>query len=651
MAPGFMLQIGVADPMLVDAAVVDSVQLGELQNQIGAASNPINIELVKLHAWPEANRWLLLQFLQSLNIDTLRVNGREFTDLFDAVLDGMVPPNNMLEHTRTIQAAVETAALMKPAYPEVPADKISKRIIAMGGAALAVNKIAKRILEINNPQAHANAGGDDVHDALAAADGFIAKLRADIGVENAERPVLIYFREFFYTYNGITWCRMDDSLFHAQVTRFLQTTIPPTATFIKNVIENLKGRAYFPDWTLDPPFYIENIATGKTNNLSYIVCRNGMLNITEAMAGDTLLTLYPHDSRWFSQVALPFDYDPDAQCPRWEGFLNEVLPQTSHEDNRQQVLEEFIGYTMQPSTSREKMLIIFGNGANGKSVALNVITGLLGDKNVAAVPFDQLSERFSLGSLVGKAANITRELSHLSKLNEGLLKQLISGEPINMDAKFKDPRLMKFKAKLLVATNELPAFSDPTDGMWRRLILMPFNHQIPESQRNPNLTNELQLELPGIFNRALAGLRRLNTQGEFSDCAICAAALSNHRGSSDSAVEFFHALCVRQPGKLVHIQRLYELYDYFCDKRNRKPLGETTFGQRMKTLHIQRVRGPANSLGHRPWLYKDVGLNKDGAQWHTKYTHETNPMHHSIYHEPVKPAQAVSQPVPTASAN
>ena len=92
----------------------------------------------------------------------------------------------------------------------------------------------------------------------------------------------------------------------------------------------------------------------------------------------------------------------------------------------------------------------------------------------------------------GKAANITRELSHLGKVNEGLLKSLISGEEMDVNRKHKDPIKIKSRAKLVVATNELPTFSDTTEGIWRRMILMPMVVQIREQDQNR--------ELAGLFN-------------------------------------------------------------------------------------------------------------------------------------------------------
>src|SRR5205814_4102 len=147
-----------------------------------------------------------------------------------------------------------------------------------------------------------------------------------------------------------------------------------------------------------------------------------------------------------------------------------------------------------------------GEGANGKSVVCGVLTALLGGGNVAHVPLESFGERFALNQTLGKLANIASEVGELDKVAEGKLKGFTSGERMMFDRKGRDPVEAMPTARLVLATNNRPRFSDKSDGVWRRMLLIPFQVQITAEERvygmdKPDWWIE-KGELPGIFNWA-----------------------------------------------------------------------------------------------------------------------------------------------------
>lgn len=123
-------------------------------------------------------------------------------------------------------------------------------------------------------------------------------------------------------------------------------------------------------------------------------------------------------------------------------------------------------------------------------------------------------------------------------MQEGLLKQLVSGEPTQVNIKHQSPVTMYPSAKLVFSTNYLPPFTDTSDGIWRRMLVIPFHERFGEDRCDLHRTEHLCQELPGILNWALVGAQRLLQQGAFTRCAVCDQACCEHRHDSDPFRQF-----------------------------------------------------------------------------------------------------------------
>jgi putative DNA primase/helicase len=99
------------------------------------------------------------------------------------------------------------------------------------------------------------------------------------------------------------------------------------------------------------------------------------------------------------------------------------------------------------------------------------------------------------------------------KLNEGILKQFVSGDTMYFDRKGILGINAKPTARLMIWANDRPAISDRSNGIWRRLLYLPFRVAIPDAEQDRQLAEKLRAEMPGILNWALAGRQRLHSQG------------------------------------------------------------------------------------------------------------------------------------------
>ena len=213
-------------------------------------------------------------------------------------------------------------------------------------------------------------------------------------------------------------------------------------------------------------------------------------------------------------MQLPFNYDPNAECPRFHEFLNQVFRE---DEELISLVQEIMGYCLSPSIEAQKFFIFYSDGSYGKSVLCSILHHLAGgDKNVSSVTLSNLNQKFQRAELFGKIVNISTE-NEASKFNTEALKSITSGDPIQIEHKFQKPFTTRLTAKLLFAMNRLPEPQDKTFAFYRRMILVPFNTKFVdnphegtnEMKRNPQIEEELLEELPAILAWCIEGLKRL----------------------------------------------------------------------------------------------------------------------------------------------
>jgi P4 family phage/plasmid primase-like protien len=234
---------------------------------------------------------------------------------------------------------------------------------------------------------------------------------------------------------------------------------------------------------------------------------------------------------------------------------------------------------------------------------------MLGDENVSHLSLDKLGGQFALQSLLGKSANLCGDLCEIDAVAEGVLKRLTGGDRLTVDRKFKTPVPMEPSVKLIFATNALPRFSDKSQGVWRRLMTVPFRVAIPDGEQDQTLATKLCSELPGIVNWALAGLARLLKQGHFTRCTVCEATARKHRWDCDPVAQFLDESNLYPPPdaepRYIKRNEIYTRYKNWCENANLKPLGQTKF-----TAEINKRKGleyKRESTGDRQYYWLGMG--------------------------------------------
>ena len=281
-------------------------------------------------------------------------------------------------------------------------------------------------------------------------------------------------------------------------------------------------------------------------------------------------------SKWVSVTQMDYGYDADAFCTRWRNFLDEVLPDKA----MQNILQEFLGcvFIDRKKAKIEKMMVLLGPGANGKSVVHDVVRALLGEDNVTSFGIAELTGGYDLKKNIttinGKRLNYASEISSstFTHVNDQL-KKLISGEPMSARANYRDNFMATDIPLIMANANRLPGMNkDDIKAMSRRFLILPFNVEIPVSKQNPMLARELCEELPGIFNWVMEGRDRYIANGyAFSESKKIEEEPAHYKLQGSTTVEFlldrgYNAKRrdnYEQP-KWVKAQDLYKEYKEWC---------------------------------------------------------------------------------------
>jgi putative DNA primase/helicase len=374
--------------------------------------------------------------------------------------------------------------------------------------------------------------------------------------------------DFLYQYNGEFWRVIDREQlcdFLGESARLLGVDAITAAyhQFRDHLYKQFLAVAHLPKPT-------------PVDGVCLINLRNGTFEITQTRFG-----LRPFCREDFLTHQLPFDYDETADAPCWQNFLSEVLP----DETRRKVLAEYIGYVF-TRLKLEKTLMLYGRGANGKSVVFDVINSLLGRENVTNHSLSSLSHEYHRAKLANKLLNYSSDISN--RLEADVFKRLTSGEPVDARLPYGQPFIMTKYARLLFNCNELPRDVEHTEAFFRRFLILPFDVTIPEDRQDKRLAEKIiQSELSGVFNWVLKGLRRLLQQESFTQCEAARNALKLYRKESDSVAMFvdeegYEKVSEREEATLLKV--VFSEYRSFCAENGFRCASSRTLRQRLEDL-------------------------------------------------------------------
>jgi len=440
-----------------------------------------------------------------------------------------------------------------------------------------------------------------------------------------------YWRQEWYTWKPDRACyqKIDDTELRAKIGASVKLEFdrlnlieqkesesdkPPiarkvTTQLVNNVVNATAGMQIVP-YSVEPMTWLSD--NGERSQHNFVSVRNGILDLDRLLA-DHDDCILPHSPNWFSTVCLPYNFDPTARCPQWEAFLEKSL---EGDVDRINILQEWAGYCLMPDTSQQKFLAMEGEGGNGKSVFMAGLQAIIGPRNCSNIGLECLArDGYDASETYGKLVNICADVGEIDKISEGNLKSFTSGDVMSFRRKFLGVLTVKPTARLVLAFNKRPRFHDPTDGVWRRMLLVPWRIQIAEDERVYGMDSidwwNRSGELSGMFNWALRGLFRLRNQGRFTHSEIVTEAVADYKDEANPCHVFLKENFEFNASNVVSSNTAYGFYCKWAEKNGYKQMNERTFGKEIKRVFPKIERKKGGTRTSRFYFYQGLAFSQD----------------------------------------
>lgn len=336
--------------------------------------------------------------------------------------------------------------------------------------------------------------------------------------------------------------------------------------------------------------------------------RNGTLNLKT-------LELLPHTQDHLLTHMADVAFDSLATCPTWERFIREV---TDGSEELAAFLQRSCGLALSGDVSEQCLWLHYGEGRNGKSTLLTVLTDLLGTY-AGPAPMDLLLTKHGRGKeaetqfagLAGKRLVTTVEADSGVRFSEATVKLLTGGDMVLARRLYEQAWPLKPTWKLHVAANHKPLVKGTDEGIWRRLLLTPWLVRFDGAREDKDLKDKLRAEFSGILSWCLYGFARWQQERLAAPDSVLAAT-TEYRGENDVLGTWLEECCVRQASAVAEAGDLFRSFKLWADDRGEHAGTATAFGLQLERLGFSKER-PSNGRYRFKTIRRGIGLLAHGG--------------------------------------
>ncbi|MEU5196084.1 phage/plasmid primase, P4 family [Streptomyces scabiei] len=307
--------------------------------------------------------------------------------------------------------------------------------------------------------------------------------------------------------------------------------------------------------------------------------------------------------------------------PRWHSFLRDTFGDDGQGLETIRFLHLLLGYSVTGDVGAQVMPFLYGAGANGKSVLLEVTMQILGDYANAAPPgFLMEKGKFAehsteLTELHGRRIVVCSELKPNDKFNEARVKLLTGGDSITARRMRQDFMTFTPTHKLWLLGNHRPEVGTGGHAFWRRMRIIPFERRVPDERKIDNLAAELVAEEgPGILQWLIDGARQyLSTRDPLTGPPSVRIATAAYETTEDHIGRFITERCTKgadgrpDPDLRVEQKLLYDAYGRWCSDEGIRASTPRAFASRIR--QELGLASPADMIKNNATkLYPGLGL-------------------------------------------
>lgn len=319
-----------------------------------------------------------------------------------------------------------------------------------------------------------------------------------------------------------------------------------------------------------------------------------LVNTPSGIVDVATLEVRPHDPRLCQTRITGAPYVvASSKCDLWHSFIRWAM---CEDEEVLSFLQRAAGVSLTGSAEDHVFFVCFGTGGNGKSTFVETMLALAGgygkvcDFNMF-LENDRRSGQPNEELLALKDVRMVfaAEPEEGRRLREDVIKRVTGGEPISARPLFGSPIEFKPKFSLWLSANHRPAIRGTDDGIWRRVVMIPWDAKITAEKKDTLLGQKLLGELPGILRWVLEGANSWHKNGLRIPDKVRSATTA-YREDMDEIGSFLQSQTVSYESAKVPSSRLYEVYRRWCEQQGSKAFKQKTFNQRVEERGYARSR-------------------------------------------------------------
>ncbi len=308
---------------------------------------------------------------------------------------------------------------------------------------------------------------------------------------------------------------------------------------------------------------------------------------------------FKYNPKFFFTAKLAVNFNPDAVCPFIDGIFSQLVSDPAD-------LFELAAYCLYRDYPYAKWFFLYGTGGNGKTVFSLILEKLLGKQNIRSITPEQFCDNnFAVADLHGKFANLSGEMSYNTLGKTAILKQLVGGDLLRAERKYKEPFYFNNTAKLIFNTNSLPKTSDKTRAFYRRLYLIEFPNTFEGKTEDKLLLQKVtKNEIEGLAMKCIGFLMNLYDRGFFfiNDCSTNELT-EKYEKLSNPLVTFLAEETKRDdPNEQVSKWEFRELFVKWLKDKGFRVWNVKQINKEMKQLGYEEGRPKIEGRTDRAWL-------------------------------------------------